>query len=178
MREEVMSSTVDLASVKGKVTADVFSAAEEIQKYVKEYALPALAEATAMAECGWRGVMGRRRSLPQSRRMGSLRTTQQSAQRGRHVRPSSRTFAGYSSRPTSEAPNLEVCMRTFMAVIERCPDTGLFVGYVPGFPGAHSQGETLDELHQNLAEVIGMLLEDGEPQLESEFIGTQKVQVA
>ena len=91
---------------------------------------------------------------------------------------SSRTFAGYSSRPTSEAPNLEVCIRTFMAVIERCPDTGLFVGYVPGFPGAHSQGETLDELHQNLAEVIGMLLEDGEPQLESEFIGTQKVQLA
>ena len=55
-------------------------------------------------------------------------------------------------------------MRTFTAVIERCPDTGLFVGYVPGFAGAHSQGETLDELHQNLVEVIGMLLEDGEPQ--------------
>jgi predicted RNase H-like HicB family nuclease len=73
---------------------------------------------------------------------------------------------------------MEACMRDFTAVIERCPDTGLFVGYVPGFPGAHSQGETLDELHQNLAEVIGMLLEDGEPQLESEFIGTQKVQVA
>jgi predicted RNase H-like HicB family nuclease len=64
-----------------------------------------------------------------------------------------------------------------MAVIERCPETGLFVGYVPGFPGAHSQGETLDELQQNLAEVIGMLLVEGEPQLESEFIGTQKVQV-
>ena len=69
-------------------------------------------------------------------------------------------------------------MRDFTAVIERCPDTGLFVGYVPGFPGAHSQGETLDELQQNLAEVIGMLLEDGEPVLESEFVGTQKVQVA
>jgi predicted RNase H-like HicB family nuclease len=69
-------------------------------------------------------------------------------------------------------------MRAFTAVIERCPDTGLFVGYVPGFPGAHSQGETLDELQQNLAEVIGMLLEDGEPQLESEFIGTQQVQVS
>jgi predicted RNase H-like HicB family nuclease len=69
-------------------------------------------------------------------------------------------------------------MRAFTAVIERCPDTGLFVGYVPGLPGAHSQGETLDELHKNLAEVIGMLLEDGEPQFESEFIGTQKVQVA
>ena len=68
-------------------------------------------------------------------------------------------------------------MRTFTAVIERCPDTGLLVGYVPGFPGAHSQGETPEELQRNLAEVIGMLLEDGEPKFESEFIGTQKVQV-
>jgi predicted RNase H-like HicB family nuclease len=68
-------------------------------------------------------------------------------------------------------------MRVYTAVIERCPDTGLFVGYVPGFPGAHSQGASLDELRQNLAEVIEMLLEDGEPQLESEFIGTQKVEV-
>ena len=69
-------------------------------------------------------------------------------------------------------------MRTFTAVIERCPETNLFVGYVPGFPGAHSQGETLEELERNLAEVIAMLLEDGEPQLESEFVGTHKVQVA
>ncbi len=53
-------------------------------------------------------------------------------------------------------------MRGFTAVIERCPDTGLYVGYVPGFPGAHSQAETLDELHRNLQEVIEMLLEDGE----------------
>jgi predicted RNase H-like HicB family nuclease len=68
-------------------------------------------------------------------------------------------------------------MRTFTAIIERCPDTGLFVGYVPGFPGAHSQGATRDELSDNLAEVIEMLLEDGEPTLESEFIGTQAVQV-
>jgi predicted RNase H-like HicB family nuclease len=68
-------------------------------------------------------------------------------------------------------------MRTFTAVVERCPDTGLFVGFVPGFPGAHSQGETLDELNANLSEVIAMLLEDGEPELESEFVGTQTIQV-
>ena len=68
-------------------------------------------------------------------------------------------------------------MRTFTAVIERCPDTGLYVGYVPGFPGAHSQGKTLDELQRNLGEVIAMLLEDGEPKLESEFVGTQTLQV-
>jgi len=66
-------------------------------------------------------------------------------------------------------------MKNFTAVVERDPDTGLFVGYVPGFPGAHSQGETLDELNRNLREVIGMLLEDGEPRLETEFIGTQTV---
>ena len=41
-------------------------------------------------------------------------------------------------------------MRNFSAVIERDPDTGLFVGFVPGFPGAHSQGATLDELNANL----------------------------
>jgi predicted RNase H-like HicB family nuclease len=69
-------------------------------------------------------------------------------------------------------------MRAFTAVIERCPDTGLFVGYVPGFPGAHSQGARIDELQNNLSEVIGMLLEDGEPKLESEFVGTKTIQVA
>jgi predicted RNase H-like HicB family nuclease len=68
-------------------------------------------------------------------------------------------------------------MRTYTAIIERCPDTGLLVGYVPGFPGAHSQGDTLDELSGNLTEVINMLLEDGEPKLESEFVGTQSLQV-
>ena len=69
-------------------------------------------------------------------------------------------------------------MRVFTAVIERCPDTGLFVGFVPGFAGAHSQGESLDELQRNLREVIEMLLEDGEPDLASEFIGTQSITVA
>ncbi len=53
-------------------------------------------------------------------------------------------------------------MRAFTAVIERCPDTGLYAGHVPGFPGAHSQGESLDELQRNLREVVEMLLEDGE----------------
>jgi predicted RNase H-like HicB family nuclease len=54
-------------------------------------------------------------------------------------------------------------MNHFTAVVERDADTGLYVGYVPGFRGAHSQGATLDELNQNLQEVVAMLLEDGEP---------------
>jgi len=69
-------------------------------------------------------------------------------------------------------------MKTFTAVVEKCPDTGLYVGYVPGFPGAHSQSETLDDLNRNLQEVIEMLLEDGEPTIEAEFIGIQTVKVA
>jgi len=68
-------------------------------------------------------------------------------------------------------------MRTYVAVVELCPDTGLYVGYVPGFPGAHTQAETLDELYRNLQEVIEMLLEDGEPELEARFVGTQAVTV-
>jgi predicted RNase H-like HicB family nuclease len=68
-------------------------------------------------------------------------------------------------------------MRSFTAVVERCPDTQLYVGYIPGFPGAHTQGATLDELQVNLREVISLLLEEGEPLLEAEFVGTQTVVV-
>ena len=75
-------------------------------------------------------------------------------------------------------PRYPSVMRSFTAVIERDPATGLFVGYVPGWPGAHSQGATVDELRQNLEEVVTMLLEDGEPKLEGEFVGTQTVKVA
>jgi predicted RNase H-like HicB family nuclease len=69
-------------------------------------------------------------------------------------------------------------MRTFTAVVERDPETGTYVGYIPGFPGAHSQGDSVDELKTNLREVIEMLLEDGDPPLQSEFIGTQTIRVA
>jgi predicted RNase H-like HicB family nuclease len=66
-------------------------------------------------------------------------------------------------------------MRTFTAIVERDFDTNLYVGYVPGFPGAHSQAETLDELHTNLQEVIEMLLEDTQVGFSAEFIGTQQI---
>lgn len=69
-------------------------------------------------------------------------------------------------------------MRIFTAVIEKCKSTGLYVGYVPGLPGAHSQAETLDELNNNLKEVVEMLLEDGDSPIDSEFVGTQHVKVA
>ena len=43
------------------------------------------------------------------------------------------------------------------------PETGLFVGFVPGFSGAHSQGVTLDELNDNLRDSHGdRCSEDGQ----------------
>ncbi len=66
-------------------------------------------------------------------------------------------------------------MKTFTAIIEKDMDTNLYVGYVPGFPGAHSQGETLEELQENLKEVIEMLLEDENLSFNTEFIGTQHI---
>ena len=69
-------------------------------------------------------------------------------------------------------------MRTYTAVIERDQATGLYVGYVPGWAGAHSQGASLEELRANLHEVMQMLLEDGEPTLSTESVGTQTLDVA
>jgi len=69
-------------------------------------------------------------------------------------------------------------VKTFSVVVERDPDTGLYVGHVPGWPGAHSQGASFDELLNNLREVVEMLLEDGDPKLESEFVGVQTIRVA
>jgi predicted RNase H-like HicB family nuclease len=68
-------------------------------------------------------------------------------------------------------------MRTFQIVVERDLETRLYFGYVPGWPGAQSQGTTLDELQANLREVIEMLLEDGEPDIESEFVRVQTLSV-
>ena len=71
---------------------------------------------------------------------------------------------------------------TFTAHIEKDPETGLYIGYVPSIPGAHTQAETLDELHRNLEEVTALCLEElAEGDLASfqyEFIGTQQVNVS
>ncbi|MCY4319583.1 MAG: type II toxin-antitoxin system HicB family antitoxin [Alphaproteobacteria bacterium] len=64
-------------------------------------------------------------------------------------------------------------MRAYAAVIRRCPDTGLYIGHIPNIVGAHSQGDSLDELNPNLAEVLALILEDGEPTPQAEFVGIQ-----
>jgi predicted RNase H-like HicB family nuclease len=71
-------------------------------------------------------------------------------------------------------------MKTFTAYIEYDPETSLYVGFVPGIPGAHSQGATLDELQQNLKEVLELCLEEGDNPMENlpRFVGLQQIEVA
>ena len=69
--------------------------------------------------------------------------------------------------------------RTYTAYIEFDSDTGSYVGTVPGLPGAHSQGKSLDELQKNLREVVQLVLEErkarGEPIEVDPFVGLQQV---
>ena len=70
-------------------------------------------------------------------------------------------------------------MKTFVAYIEWDPETKLYVGIVPGVPGAHTQGTTLDELQRNLKEVLELCLEEN-PEMQEDlphFVGLQRVEV-
>ena len=71
-------------------------------------------------------------------------------------------------------------MRTFIAYIEFDPETNLYVGIVPGIPGAHTQGATLDELQKNLREVLELCLEEYEGPIENlpRLVGLQPIEVA
>ena len=71
-------------------------------------------------------------------------------------------------------------MRTFVAFIEWDPETQLYVGFVPGIPGAHTQGATLDELRGNLKEVLELCLEEyqGSPEDLPKFVGVQQIEIA
>jgi predicted RNase H-like HicB family nuclease len=67
-------------------------------------------------------------------------------------------------------------MRSFVAYIEFDPESNLYVGMVPGIPGAHTQGATLDELNMNLQEVLALCLEEYEGIVEDlpRFVGVQQ----
>jgi predicted RNase H-like HicB family nuclease len=71
-------------------------------------------------------------------------------------------------------------MTTFTAYIEWDPETKLYVGIVPGIPGAHTQGATLDELQTNLKEVLALCLEEytGSTDELPRFMGLQQIEIA
>jgi predicted RNase H-like HicB family nuclease len=68
--------------------------------------------------------------------------------------------------------------KVYTAIIEKDTETGLYVGYIPTITGAHSQGETLEELRENLIEVLELLDEEGAIQEQSTFVGTQQIDFA
>ena len=71
-------------------------------------------------------------------------------------------------------------MTTFTAGIEYDPESKLYVGIVPGIPGAHSQGATLDELRANLEEVLALVVEENEElrRHPPRIVGVQQIDVA
>jgi len=71
-------------------------------------------------------------------------------------------------------------MAVFTAYVEWDPETKIYVGIVPGIPGAHTQGATLDELQQNLKEVLELCLEENKKSSEElpKFIGLQQIEVS
>ena len=69
-------------------------------------------------------------------------------------------------------------MKTFTAYVEWDPEMKLYVGFIPGIPGARTQGETLDELQNNLKEVLELCLEENlEVEELPRFAGLQQVEV-
>jgi len=72
-------------------------------------------------------------------------------------------------------------MRKITAYVEKDPDSGLYVAFVPSIPGAHTEAKTIDELNRNLKEVIELCLEEmplDEKNSLPEFVGVQQIEVA
>ena len=70
--------------------------------------------------------------------------------------------------------------RSFTAYVEWDQESELYVGIVPGIPGAHTQGATLDELQKNLREVLDLCLEEYKGSIDDlpQFVGLQQILVA
>ena len=71
-------------------------------------------------------------------------------------------------------------MKTFTAYVEWDPETKLYVGIIPGIPGAHTQGTTLDELNANLKEVLSLCFEENKEEVNylPYFVGLQQIEIA
>ena len=71
-------------------------------------------------------------------------------------------------------------MRSFTAYVEWDKEAKLYVGIIPGIPGAHTQAASLDELRENLKEVLELCLEEYGGSIEDlpQFVGVQQIEVA
>ena len=69
-------------------------------------------------------------------------------------------------------------MVDFNVIIEK-DEEGYFVSEVVGLPGCHTQAKSMDNLIERTKEAIALYLECKKPEVEvqSEFIGIQKIEV-
>lgn len=86
------------------------------------------------------------------------------------------SVTGVGQQPGGKAQARPREIRTFTAHVEWDPDSQLYVGMVPGIPGAHTQAATLDELRQNLKEVLTLCLEE-EAAEAPHFVGIQQIEI-
>ena len=63
---------------------------------------------------------------------------------------------------------------TLTRIFEEAEDGG-YIGYVAELPGANTQGETLEEARENLAEAIQLILEANREQFEKQLEPGSKV---
>jgi len=63
---------------------------------------------------------------------------------------------------------------TLTAIYQEAEE-GAYIGYVAELPGANTQGETLEEVRENLSEAIQLILEANREQFERQFTPDSKV---
>lgn len=62
---------------------------------------------------------------------------------------------------------------TLTAIFEKVPEG--YIGYVEELPGANAQGETLDEVKENLKEAIELVFQANRKVMEEELIGKELI---
>jgi predicted RNase H-like HicB family nuclease len=63
---------------------------------------------------------------------------------------------------------------TLTTIFEEAEEGG-FIGYVAELPGANTQGETLEEVRENLCEAIQLVLAANREEFERKFSSTAKI---
>jgi len=68
--------------------------------------------------------------------------------------------------------------RQFTVYIEQDED-GIYIGSVPGIPSCHAQGNSQEEMLQNLIEVIKLCLRNNDNKIieKTRFVGIQNLEV-
>ena len=77
-------------------------------------------------------------------------------------------------RDTRQVYHLHMTEVTLTTVYEEAEEGG-FIGYVAELPGANTQGETMEEVRENLAEAIQLILEANREAFEKQLPPGSKV---